>query len=126
VRISLLDLRGRAALAAAGAATPRERARLISDAHRCAVRLLAEGAAWGTPLGHVIAAGVAAARGRSEARVESLRAAVRGFEAADMPLHAAAARVALGGEARAAGLDWLEGELVARPERLAALFAPGH
>jgi eukaryotic-like serine/threonine-protein kinase len=93
IRVSLLDTRGRTALAAALAATGDERRAALADAKRCADKLEATGAGWGAPLGSAVRAGVALAlRDDASARAYLERAATS-FTAADMALHAANARM---------------------------------
>jgi hypothetical protein len=91
-RVSLLDIRGRNALAAAVDAAPSERSTLLSDAKRCAARLHAEGAVWSVPLGDSLAAGAALLAGDPATAQQHLARAAAGFAAADMALYAANAR----------------------------------
>jgi len=91
--IEVLDLRARAALAHAAPAGPPPLLRL---ARRCAAAIEREETLWGAPLASLIRAGVARLGGDLGRCVALLRAAVSGFERAEMKLHAAAAREALG------------------------------
>jgi hypothetical protein len=91
-RISLFDIRGRNALAAAGSAPVGDRKALIGDAQRCATRLRAERAVWSVPLGDSLAGGVALLAGDDAAAQQHLQRAAVGFAAADMALYAANAR----------------------------------
>jgi hypothetical protein len=87
--VVLLDVRGRAALAAALAGAPRTA--LVADARRCAARLAREPSRWAAATGLALAA--AADQVSGDAAGESRRAAAAAlFAAADMPLHAAALR----------------------------------
>ncbi|MFN0248469.1 MAG: protein kinase domain-containing protein [Kofleriaceae bacterium] len=105
VRISLLDVRGRAAIAAATSASVSRRDELLVDAKRCADELRATGAAWAHPLAHSLRAGIATVRRRdADARAE-LEWAASAFDGADMPLFAANARMVramIGGDAETA------------------------
>lgn len=91
--IEVLDLRARAALAHAAPAGPRPLLRL---ARRCAAAIEREETLWGATLASLIRAGVARLGGDLGRCVAHLRVAVSGFERAEMKLHAAAAREALG------------------------------
>ena len=133
LRVNLIELRGRAALAAAAATRdPSERTRWLGDARRCGKRLASEGSRWAAPLGRVLVAGAGALAGDDRAAL-NLQAAAEGFLAADMPLHAAAARRrlgrVLGGDA--GSLLAAEAELalrtaqVSEPARLGDLLVPG-
>jgi len=93
---------------------------------------VAEPGPWARPLGEILLAGASALRGDDHA-ARHLRAAADGFLAADMALHAAAARRRLGHvlggdageliahEARA----WLRAAQLADPGRFADLLVPG-
>jgi len=132
-RVLLHHLRARAAVAAASEAGGADRAALLASAERDARRLERERAPWVDPVALLVRAGVAAVRGRAEECVARLGAAARGFEAADMRLHAAVARRARGsveggerGRALVAEADaWLVRERVKSPARFAAVLAPG-
>ena len=92
---------------------------------RCVKKLGVHGPGWGHAPASLLAA--------RSAGVEGWRAAVSTCEAADMAMHAAAARWRLGeavggdeGEAMVAGArTWFTDEGVARPERLVAMLTPG-
>ena len=93
IHVSLLDVRGRAALAAAALAPEARRGELIADARHCADKLRAEQAVWSLPLATSLRAGIALAQRRdADARSELERAAA-GFDAADMRIHAATVRM---------------------------------
>lgn len=93
--IEVLDLRARAALAHAPAAPGGPR-RLLRLATRCAAAIQREEALWGAPLASLIRAGVARLDGDLGRCIALLRVAASGFERAEMKLHVAAAREALG------------------------------
>src|SRR5205823_1912462 len=80
-RVTLLDLRGRAAVAAARAAAPSERGPLLAEAERAAARLATTSAAWAVPLADTIRAGVAVLRGDDATVI--VRRAIAGYEVAD-------------------------------------------
>jgi hypothetical protein len=124
--------RGRAALAAAGEGGA-DRPALLAEAARCAHDLERRGTRLARPLGELLAAGVAAARGDAASALDRLGAATAGFAAAEMALHAAVARRRRGelvggdeGRALVAAADaWMAGEKIKRPAGWAALLAPG-
>lgn len=134
VRGQSLDLRARAAIAAAKAeSSPRRRSRLLSRARRDARRLEFVGSAWTGALSAQIRAGADSLIGsaKAEAKVQAwLEKAEALFLEADMPLHAAVSRRRLaqyrGEESRASEADGLlEQQGVQCPDRLANLVAPG-
>jgi serine/threonine protein kinase len=130
VRIIMRHLRARSALAAA--ADSPDRAAFLLTASRDAALLEKERLPWSDGLARLIRAGVAVGPKRAEAAT-MLREAADGFEAADMSLHAAAARRLLGdlaggdeGRAAVARADnWMKGQGIQNPARLSALLAPG-
>jgi eukaryotic-like serine/threonine-protein kinase len=117
VRVSMLDLRGRAALALA-ALSPAERPRLLAEVGSAAARLAAEPTAWARALGRLLAAGASVIAGRPAGLAEA--AALLTTEG--METHAACAQL-LGGDATAYE-EWCAREEVAQPGRLAVLYAP--
>ncbi len=126
-------LRGACAVAAALTARGLARGRLLAEAERAAVKLAGEGMPYTLPGSALIRAGVLAARGRRSDALPDLDVAIAGFRAADMSLHAACARrrkgELLGGAEGArlvADADAVMREQgIARPDRWAALVAPG-
>jgi hypothetical protein len=130
VRIFLLHLRARAALAAAagpGGAGPYLRA-AAADARR----LGRERAAWAQALGRLIEAGVAHGRQDAAGAARLLEDAAARLDAVAMRLYAAAARRRLGRLRGAAGKGladeaeaWMRSQKVANPARMTALLAPG-
>jgi hypothetical protein len=131
VRIFLLHLRARAALAAAPAAA--EPAPLWHAAERDARRLRRERIAWAEALAQLVRAGVAAGRHDAEGARQLLTDAVGRLEAAGLRLHAAAARRRLGEQVGGSegrrlveqAEAWMKGQNVRRPDRMTALLAPG-
>jgi hypothetical protein len=93
IHITLLDLRARGALAAAAELPPGKRRDLVADAARCARLLRDIGAVWSVPLADAIEARIARAVGNPLAGRVHLERAAAGFDAADMALHAATARL---------------------------------
>lgn len=129
-----LDNRGRRRLAlAAHASETAERDSHVRKAEAHARVILKERTQWGDPLAHVLRAGVAAARGQTDAAIQMLESAEAGFGAAEMALHAAAARrrrgELVGGDAGgslvASADGWMAGQGIRCPERMAAMLAPG-
>jgi tetratricopeptide (TPR) repeat protein len=127
----MYDMRARCALAAA-----MEMPDTASPLHAAdcdARRLEREGTPWTAPLAQRIRAGIAALRGDKDAAAEFLQSAITGFEAADMPLHAAVSRrrlgELLGGQAGRTLIDqahaWMTGQGIKNPPRMTALYAPG-
>jgi hypothetical protein len=133
-RLSMFDLRGRAALVAAERAEGHKRETLLAAAGKDA-RALARGRmSWCRPAAQLLSAGVAAARRDRQGATALLREAIAGFAHADMAMHAAAARQRLGqllrdreeGTALVTESErWFAGQGVQKPDRLAAMVAPG-
>jgi hypothetical protein len=124
--------RRRVALAAHDVQTGERRA-LLEGAERHARAIQRQKTRWGDPLALLVRAGAAATRGEDERAVERLEAAEAGFAAADMALHAAAARRRRGeltggdaGRGLVASADaWMTGQKIKSPERMTAMLAPG-
>ncbi|MEM1205328.1 MAG: protein kinase [Acidobacteriota bacterium] len=88
------------------------------------------GSRWSEALADTLRAGLASARGQWTEALDRLGTAERAFDAADMPLHAAAvgrrAGQLLGDEERIAACDeGMRKRGVRRPERWCAVLAPG-
>ncbi|MDC3961404.1 AAA family ATPase [Polyangium jinanense] len=132
-RIDMLFLRARTAIAMAAEAPPRRRARLAREAERIASRLEGEIRADAPPSAALLRAAVARLRGHEDEALAHLDAAIRGFDEAEMALHAACARRRKGelsggdsGRALVTVADTVMEQLgVRRPDRWAAIFAPG-
>jgi hypothetical protein len=128
-----LDTRARRRLALAAHAPPSGRGALLAGVERHARRTVRQKTAWGDPLALLALAGAAATRGESERALRLAGAAETGFAAADMALHAAAARrrrgELTGGDAGrglvAAADAWMGGQNIKNPERMTAMLAPG-
>jgi len=133
LRLESLQLRARCAVAAAAAVAPAERAPLLRAAERDARRVERERMEWATPLATLVRAGVAALRADEAGAAALLDHAARGLDAADLVLHAAAARRRradlIGGDegaaARAAADAVFRRQGVAAPDRLVAMMVPG-
>ncbi|MBI2897443.1 MAG: AAA family ATPase [Deltaproteobacteria bacterium] len=131
VRVVMNDLRARVALAAAAAGLA-PRPKLLGVARSAARRMAREGTGWAAALAGLTRAQLALLDADPRVAEQELAAAIVSFEAADMMLHAAAARLRLGelvGGAEGARLTgtawkWLASQRVRRPEALAAVIAP--
>jgi serine/threonine protein kinase/tetratricopeptide (TPR) repeat protein len=127
-------LRGCCAIASidAGTAASSRRAR-IDEARRMGQRLEKERSPWGPPLAAIVLASAANATGERADAIDWLRRAVRRAEAAEMALHAWAARHQLGallggaeGKALLAQAEQsMATEGVRSPARMARLLVPG-
>ena len=88
---------------------------------------------WTAPFASILEAGVARATGRRADAESALRAAIAGADAAEMAVHAAAARyelgLAVGGDQGAALVREAEEAMATRgirvPSRFAAMLVPG-
>jgi hypothetical protein len=129
-RFVAFDLRARAALAAYDATSGRE---LLGEAEHFTRKLEREKTACTDAMAALLRAGLAARRGAPRLTCELLGRAAAQFDAADMAMHAAVARGCHGcriegDEGRALGSSfrqWMAGQGVPEPERLAAMLAPG-
>jgi serine/threonine protein kinase len=132
VRIHSLLLRARSAIAAAAEAGGENRG-LLAVAERDVRRIERERMPWGNALALMQRAGIASVRGDREETARHLARAAEELEAADMSLHAVVARRRKGefsggergrSEVRAAD-DWMTGQDIRNPDRMAAMLAPG-
>jgi tRNA A-37 threonylcarbamoyl transferase component Bud32/tetratricopeptide (TPR) repeat protein len=122
IRANMIDLRGRAALAAGD----------LAGTERAALGLAREKMPWIDALSLMLRAGLEAARGRTAAAVKLYEEAAAAFDATDMSLHAQAAdrrRGALiGGDEGRVLVDaadaWMRGQRIADPERITDMLAP--
>jgi hypothetical protein len=132
IKLLAWQLRGRAALAAA-AHEDAARPHLLRIARQSADGIQREKMAWSTPTAELLRAGVASCEERWPEVAARLRAAMAGFDAVGMSLHAMAARRRLGGVvggaeggALLAEADaWMCGQQIVNPRRMAAVLAPG-
>jgi serine/threonine protein kinase/tetratricopeptide (TPR) repeat protein len=130
LRIDMLHLRARLALASAFGPDRNERLRIAGN---CANRIAREDMAWSNPLANFTLGALAKQRGDSS-RAEALtKKALDGFEAADMALYAAAARRRLGElrsgdegrELIAQSEEWMSKQQIKNPVAVTNLMAPG-
>jgi hypothetical protein len=130
VYVETYAMRARSALAAADG----WRARLlVAEAEADARRIERVGAPWAGCLAGLIRAGAAATRRDRRGAIDELRRAIVACEAADMVLHAAAARVrlgeALGGEEGRTeierGTERMSSAGIRVPQRVTEMLAPG-
>jgi serine/threonine protein kinase len=132
IRCIVLDLRARSAIACA-MARPEQRRSLLAAALADARELERSPIGWCGSTSLLLRAGVAMVHDDRAVAIARLRQAIPGFEQVDMPMHAAAARRQLGrllggdeGESLVAAADaWMRRQDVKRPERFAAMLAPG-
>jgi serine/threonine protein kinase len=132
VAIYTYYLRGRAALASLDTLPDDEQAARLAHAVRAETDLVRAEIDWAQPLAAIIASGIARARGDRAGAERSLRRAIELAEAADMALHAAAARYELGSllgsEAGATLMDEAKEAMKARgvrvPEKFARILVP--
>ncbi len=134
IRIKMLELRGRAALALGGAVAS-EMDACAREVERCASEIEGDSARWGMPLAQLLRAGVCALRGDRAGCMSLLATAENGFATERMGLHVAVCRHQLAEclEAtekeraallRAAAASWMQEQAIADPERLAHTIAP--
>ena len=131
VRADACFLRARCALASLAVAP--DRAARLREAERLARKLDGEAMEWTAPLAALVWAGVAHAQGDRETAISRLRSAATLADASDMRLHSGAARLELGrlvGGDEGDRLDreareWMEGQEIRVPERIASMMAPG-
>jgi serine/threonine protein kinase len=132
IRTAMLSLRGRCALTASLERGHARSGAFLRMAAGDARRLAREGTPWSLAASHVIAAGLASARGDLGETLERLRSAADGFDAAEMSLCAASARYRLGehlgGNEGAAIVEsatgWMRAQGIREPPRIAAMYVP--
>ncbi|HVS30084.1 MAG TPA: protein kinase [Thermoanaerobaculia bacterium] len=132
-RMNVLDLRGKAALAAAESLEfPANRDHLLKEVERAARRLEREGAEWACAVAALLMTGIAVRRGNIEEAVRELEELERAFSRLSMALHAAVVqrrRGALIGGSEGASLfassdEWMRGQKIADPEKFSYVIAP--
>ncbi len=129
LRIYVWNMRARSALAAAKDGDHA----LVRVAERDAGAIARERMPYADAFALLLRAGIANLRGEGARAHELLRSAAAAFDAADMSLHAAAARRSLGkllgGDEGRALVDqaesWMHSQAVKNPARMAAMLAPG-
>jgi hypothetical protein len=127
LRVEIWHARGRAMLAAL------RKGGSAAEVQRIAHRIAGERMAWTTPMSAILLAGVHRHRGQLEAARVDLERAAAGFEAVDMQLYAAVARMRLGAliggdrgaEQRTAALRFFEAQGIADPDAFTRLLAAG-
>jgi len=132
LRFEVHELQTRTALAAARVTKGSEREQYLRVAEQYGDKLGKEGMLWTDAIATLRRAGIRSALEDKDGAVRELLAAVTQCDAADLGLHAAAARVRLGellgGDEGAAlrevGLAALRSEDVKKPDAMVALFAP--
>jgi len=131
VRIDLLDLRARCALALLAQQGPAhgQRGRLLRAVRRDAWRLDRERSAWTAPMTAALRAGLAWQTGDRASAIALLADAAAGYERLDMRAHAAAARLHLAGVGVGETTDRCAENLralgIVDPARYASLLLPG-
>ena len=132
VHVEALHARARAALAEPRKAKHKA-ATLASLARTDAIRFARDRTRYAAPMSHLILAGADAVEGKTEAVLGHLEKAISGFTAVEMDLFATVSRrrkgeLIGGDEGRALVAqadDFMRGQGVKKPERIAALLAPG-
>ncbi len=130
LRIEWMHLRARLALANAAGRERKQRLRFAED---LANRIAKENMPWSNPVAILIHAGLAKQHGDDSKTADLLSQAIKGFEAADMALYAAAARRRLGEtlsgdrgrELVKEADDWMRKQQIKSPSAFANLLAPG-
>jgi hypothetical protein len=132
-RVAMLDLRARAALAAADESrTPRHRERFIRIVLECANGMERQRVDWASAMAVMLRAGVHQSRGRDDLALTLFDQAHDEFLALDMRLLAAVARrrhgELTGGDAGQAEIDesemWMRSQAIRDSGALARMFAP--
>ena len=133
VRVITHYMRGCAAVASSQDAPPDVRRARLKEARAAGRRLERERMPWSEPLASLTVAAVANIEGDRATAATALRLAIERAEAADMVLHAAAARYQLGcllggdegDEQRRQGESAMAAQGVRAPARMATMFLPG-
>jgi hypothetical protein len=131
IRIQMLELRARSALALAEQGKGPDAA-LISAGHD-ARRLEREGQGWALAHAHYVRAGIAASREDASTALHHLQRAAETYDSVDMPLHACVMRYRMGqvqggDEGRSLISDAqsrMRSQSIQSPARWAAMYAPG-
>lgn len=123
MRITVLELRGRVALALVPTA-PRERHALLREARRVIRGLRAERAPYGIALALKLEAMATQLEGRKEESARILRKAELAFDACDMTLHAMVLRHHRGDGAKASAEAWMRAQGIQNPVRFVAMHVP--
>jgi serine/threonine protein kinase len=132
--VAMLDLRGRAAIAAAlESRSATGRRDLLQAAISAARRIEKQKTSWGHALASLIRAGVLLAEGNQDEALPTLTSAEISLESLEMPLHAKVAcwrRGALIGGTEGEALiasarTWMRDQRIEKPERLGWMLSPG-
>lgn len=133
IRISMLDLKGRAALAAACQSGSRaERDRLLRVVDRCATAMSGQHVQWASALALMLRAGIASARAERDEAIASFSRAHEALEAVDMALLATVAALRhgqlTGGTRGRTAIEeataWMRAQGIEQPEAMTQMFAP--
>jgi eukaryotic-like serine/threonine-protein kinase len=130
-RIALRALRARTAIAWARDDATRRRT-LLEQASREANDVARTGAPWGLAEAALLRGAIAEVAGDKDRALVSYEHAREALEAVGMKLHANVARMRAGAlmsgdagaEASRAALEWMHGQGIVRPDRIASLLAP--
>ena len=130
LKIDVMHLRARLALATAHGAVRKQRLRI---AEHCADQIANEDMPWSNPLANMTRAALAKQHGDTARAAAFARQAVDGFEVADMALYAAAARRRLGellaGDEGRQLIDysaaWMTKQGIRNPAAVSNMMAPG-
>jgi eukaryotic-like serine/threonine-protein kinase len=130
LRIDVMHLRARLALASAYGPVRKQRLKIAED---CADQIAREDMPWSNPLANLTYAALAKQSGDTLRATTLARQAVDGFEAADMALYAAAARrkvgeLLAGDEGRQLINDseaWMTKQQIMNPAAVSNMMAPG-
>ena len=134
IRVKMLELRGRAAMAVA-IVSPSDREAHLREVERCADDVAREGTRYGAPLAKMLRASALAMRGDAPHAARLLTEAEREFQSERMLLHVACARARLAPLVHhqtpdrakllaAASQSYMEEQGIADPARLASVIAP--
>ena len=131
IRIHMLELRARSALAVAEQGKPSHLA--LRSARQDARRLEREGQGWAMAHAHYARAGIAACLEDAPRALHHLQLAAAQYDSADMPLHGWVMRYRMGeiqGGEEGRGLiveaeAWMKSQSIRCPARWAGMYAPG-
>jgi hypothetical protein len=130
LRIDVMHLRARLALASAHGAVRSQRLKIAAD---CADRIAREEMPWSDPLAALIHAALAKQQGDESNAAALVEQAIAGFESVDMALYAAAARRRLGellggdqgGDLIVQSQTWMTKQQIRNAAAVTNLMAPG-
>jgi hypothetical protein len=128
--IVLEEMRGRAAIAAAGeVSSPAERKTFLAIAERTAKRIEQQRTKWGDMLAQLLRAGIAFVRSREDEAVRRLRGVIADGQRVEMLLHVATAQRILGQITNDAalidaGTRWMTAEGIRNPDAMTRVVGP--